>query len=483
MTAPCRPALACVLPLLALALAPAFAQSAAPATPATAAPLNPHPFVGPIQLANMAGAREATWACWKAAADAAGWRQLWPAPQPVENLAESGRLNAATWRFGQDDLLLFAVLVKGERPEHGWPLFWCTHGGGSNPETPTAHGWPVNSQEWLTQIQLAASLYDSPGIYFVPRMMDDRRGRWWMATEQQAWEQMIRLGNLYGDIDPNRVYYLGISEGGYGSHRLAAFHGDLIAGAGPMAGCEPLENAPLENLRNTPFRMEIGEGDGMFDRNKLVHEVHDRLGQLAAENPGDYDHEVNIQAGRGHGIDYSLVVPWLATKVRTPLPAHLSWTDWSLDNRRRRDFGWVGLEDLPAEPADGRAVLDVRADRDSNSVTVTSQWRDTWDRPGEPLAEGTLSVYLSDELLDLDQPVTITVDGAEVFQGTVPRSQAVLFESCQRFADPARLMPAKVTVNLAAGEAVAAPAAVGGFAPLAAPEIPDKELLHRASGR
>ncbi len=61
----------------------------------------------------------------------------------------------------------------------------------------------------------------------------------------------FQLGILSGNIDPKRVYLIGISEGGYGSHRLAVFMPDYFAGIGPMAAAEPLK-AP-ENLRNTGF--------------------------------------------------------------------------------------------------------------------------------------------------------------------------------------------------------------------------------------
>lgn len=393
-------------------------------------------------------AREQIWESWVEQADQEGWDELWPEPQKVEDILTTGEVNGSLWSFEGENNLIFTLIVKGERPENGWPLFWCTHGGGSNPDTEGAHTWMVNSQEWSAQIQLSCAVYDSPGIYFIPRMMDDRRGRWWMATEQLAWEQMMRLARIYGDIDSNRIYYLGISEGGYGSHRLGPFHADHIAGVGPMAGCEPLENAPLENLRNTAFRMELGEGDHMFDRNALVYQVQDRLAELQQENPNFYPHEVNVQKGRGHGIDYSFVVPWLAEYQRTPLPKHLTWVSWALDGRKREHFGWVGLTNIE-DLGEARTRIDAVVAEESNQVHITTKQLETGsNEEGDPLNQGTLTVWLSPELVDLTRPVEIFIDETSVYSGLLESNWENLVESCQIFADPNRLMPARLQIDL-----------------------------------
>lgn len=73
-----------------------------------------------------------------------------------------------------------------------------------------------------------------------------------------------------GEIDPNRVYFFGISEGAYGSQRLASFYADYLAAAGPIAGGEPMENAPAENCANIAFSFRTGSNDKGFCRNELT---------------------------------------------------------------------------------------------------------------------------------------------------------------------------------------------------------------------
>ena len=58
--------------------------------------------------------------------------------------------------------------------------------------------------------------------------------RWWQVAKQFAWEKLIRQALVEGNVDANRLYVFGISEGGYGSQRLASFYADYWAAAGPM---------------------------------------------------------------------------------------------------------------------------------------------------------------------------------------------------------------------------------------------------------
>ena len=59
-----------------------------------------------------------------------------------------------------------------------------------------------------------------------------------------------------------------------------------------------------------------------------------------------------------------------------------------------------------------------------------------------------LIVRFSDQLLDLDKPVTITVNGEEKFNGTVKRSAREIIKSLHQRADPASVATASVTLKL-----------------------------------
>lgn len=148
---------------------------------------------------------------------------------------------------------------KGVKPEEGWPLFLYMHGSGDK------------DGEWATGLTLCREFEDAPSLYFIPQIPNEGEWyRWWQKSKQYAWEKLLRLAFVSGEVNPDRVYFFGISEGGYGSQRLASFYADYLAGAGPMAGGEPLKNAPAENCANIAFSLRTGADDTGFGRNTLT---------------------------------------------------------------------------------------------------------------------------------------------------------------------------------------------------------------------
>ena len=164
---------------------------------------------------------------------------------------DPGMLTVGTFTFP------YVLRTKGDRPAGGWPLYVCLHGGGGNDKATGPHEWSVNTGEWKAQQRLVEKLYPSPGLYFVPRMADDRQGRWWFDHNQEAFEDVVRQAILFHDVDPDRVYLLGISEGGYGAIRFAGNRPDRFAACNGMAAAEPLDTSPVENMRNEIGRAHV----------------------------------------------------------------------------------------------------------------------------------------------------------------------------------------------------------------------------------
>jgi len=50
---------------------------------------------------------------------------------------------------------------------------------------------------------------------------------------QYAWEKLFRIAMVNEEVDIDKIFFTGISEGGYGSQRLRAFYADYLAGVGP----------------------------------------------------------------------------------------------------------------------------------------------------------------------------------------------------------------------------------------------------------
>lgn len=354
----------------------------------------------------------------------------------------------------------FVVLRRESNPppQAGRALFICTHGGGQKADAPGPHSWAVNSREWQTQVQLAAQLYGPDGMYFVPRMADDRKGRWYHAHNQVAFERVAQHAIAHWGVDPNRVYLVGISEGGFGTAILAPFMPDRFGGANAMAAGVGLGN-PAENLRNLAFRTDVGENDTMFQRVGLAVAFHRALDAYHAKDADSYPHSINVQPGRGHGIDYRPGVEWIAQHHRNPWPRHITWLGKQIDGQRRARHYWVQI-DGPIK--DGWNIrIEARVDNAAKHIVVTAEQvqiegdggNPTHVKVGEilsrePLTGVALRVLLDDDLIDLDQPLRITVNGEERFNGRVERSAATQLRTLAGYGDPTMSASAEVVIPL-----------------------------------
>ncbi|BCU77374.1 hypothetical protein [Luteolibacter sp. LG18] len=323
----------------------------------------------------------------------------------------------------------YFLVAKGRKPEKGWPLILALHGGGGTQQKLTdPHAWPVNTQEWQAQMALFERSYPGDAMYFIPRMADDNDGRWYYDYCQTFYDQVIRRAILFRDVDPDRVYVTGISEGGYTAFRLPANRPDRFAAACAMAAAEPMENAPPENLRNLPFRCGIGENDTMFDRIGLARRYFERLDALQKDDAGHYVHHLDTQANRGHGIDYKPGPEWMVKYTRDPRPKTITWTVQKLHNTLDLRNNWLALDEVPS-------TLPAKLDAAIKDNTITLQ------------ADAGLKgkVFLDDTLVDLDRPVKVILNGKEVFNGVANRNLATVVKTLESRGDPRLVYTAEVS--------------------------------------
>lgn len=346
--------------------------------------------------------------------------------------------------------------------EDGHALFICMHGGGQNADADGPHAWPVNSREFQAQIGLVMQAYEPGGIYLVPRMADDRLGRWWHRHHQQAFDAVIDHAILHWGVSPDRVYLLGVSEGGYGAAILAPWMADRLAGANAMAAGVGLANPPA-NLRNLAFRSDVGENDRMFDRAAMAVAFHEELERLRGErhDAEAYRHAIGVQAGRGHGIDYRPGVSWIAGHTREPWPARVVWIDQTLDGVRRDRFYWLARPERDPEATDDVRLV-AEADRETGTITLEAHRLEGRNTDGnrthgmddvatsgrEPLSGEAIELLLADGLVDLDRELTVICNGEAVFTGRIPRSPEVIERELGRRPDPSQCPAAALRITV-----------------------------------
>ncbi len=383
------------------------------------------------------------WQSYREGARKLGWdAQLAPFPPTLEEIValpadqrpklSPSKLEAA------GKTMPYVLLAKGKKPEKGWPLVIALHGGGGTGEKLAhPHAWPVNTREWQAQMALFERVYPGDALYFIPRMADDNDGRWYFDYCQEIYDQVIRRAILFRGVDPDRIYITGISEGGYTAFRLPGNQPGRFAAAAAMAAAEPMENAPPENFRNTPLRCDIGENDTMFDRIGLARRMFEKLGSLRESDPQGYLHHLEVQKGRGHGIDYAGGPAWMVQQVRNPRPKKLAWTVQALHHTVNLRNAWLSLDEAPAA-----LPVSITAEIDGNAVALNAR-----DKEGKPASGLKLRVFLDDRLLDLDRPVTVTLNGRRVHDGKIPRTWAALARSTAASGDPGGVFSAELPLK------------------------------------
>ena len=357
-------------------------------------------------------------------------------------LTESlSRANITTWAL-PDSLepnarMNFYLGAKGEKPKDGYPVFIYLHGSGPR------------ENEWATGLRLARMFQDGPSMYIVPQIPQEEEWyRWWQRSKQWAWEKILRILLSMPEVDKNRIYVFGISEGGYGSQRLASFYADYWAAAGPMAGGEPLVNAPVENIGNVPFSFLTGDKDYMFYRHLLTKTTGEKLDSMQRIYPNEYKHRVELIPDKGHSIDYTPTTPWLAQHKRNAQPRHFIWENLEMDGLKRNAF--YNLQVLKEDNAfrtqyEFTANADNSIDLKVDAVKYNTTWKDPrwgidmlFSKDLTPAQHGHLRIFLSDQLVDLNQKVTIRINGKEVFNGKIKGSKKAQKLASELWGDPMR---------------------------------------------
>lgn len=339
--------------------------------------------------------------------------------------------------------------TKGDQPAQGWPLYLYIHGSG-----PKAH-------EWSTGYIICSRFDDAPSLYFIPQIPNEGSYyRWWQRAKQFAWERLLRQSFVSGEVDARRIYLFGISEGGYGSQRLASFYADYLAAAGPMAGGEIPSDAPAENCAHIGFSLRTGANDFMFARNRLTARTHELFDSLQQCYPSEYRHYIELIPGRGHGIDYSPTTPWLSQFTRVVHPRHFVWEDYPMDGIYRRGFYNIAVHERDTINGNERTRYEMAVKGNTIHLTVERVTYEATER--EPhwkipikhhkhytlVTEGRFTLYLSDEMVDFSKKVTLIVNGRRVYKGKVKADMRHLVNSCATFFDPERVYAAGIEVEL-----------------------------------
>ncbi len=318
----------------------------------------------------------------------------------------------------EDKTLRYLEKVFGNAPEGERSLWISMHGGGGTP----AH---VNNSQWRNQIRL---YQPDEGIYVAPRAPTDTWNLWHQPHIDRLFDRLIENYVAARGVNPNRVYLMGYSAGGDGVYQLAPRMADRWAAAAMMAG-HPNDAQP-DNLRNIGFGLFVGGKDSAYKRNQVAAQWKTLLTKLRLADPDGYPHIVRIYPEMGHWMQRkdAEALPWMARFTRNPWPNKIIWSQAKGITSR---FYWL---QIPAE----HLAKNQQLTAEINGQTIRIAAKNT----------PSLVVRLSDQLINLDLPITITVNGEEKFNSKVNRSEHEIIKSLQQRADPTSAATASVMLKL-----------------------------------
>jgi len=305
----------------------------------------------------------------------------------------------------------------GKVPEGKRSLWISMHGGGGAPAR-------VNEQQWQNQIRLYEP---KEGVVVAPRAPTNTWNLWHQGHIDDLFDRLIENFVITRGVDANRVYLMGYSAGGDGVYQLAPRMADRFASAAMMAG-HPNNANPL-GLRNLPFMIFMGGKDGAYGRNRVAAEWGKKLGALRKGDPGGYEHKVTIYPQHGHWMnrDDREALPWMITRTRNPWPKKIVWHQ---SGRTHERFYWLAVARGTA-----KGGQTVEAEVKGQEITLSAGGRKE------------LKLRLSDQLLDLNQPVVVKADGREVFRGKVERGVQAIWNSLQERPDVTSVATAELQLK------------------------------------
>lgn len=247
---------------------------------------------------------------------------------------------------------------------------------------------------------------------------EHQAGYEYSAREHAGILAAVRAATKSFAIDTDRIFLSGHSLGGDAAWDIALAHPDLWAG---LVAIVPTADRYVTHYWPNARRLPIYVIGGELDRARLQHNATD-LDRYFSKG---FDTTYVEYQGRGHehfSDDIVRIFDWMSRKQRVFFPPEfeaVSLRPWD------RFFWWVEIEGPPPRtivlpeawpPPVGCRPLTIEAKKGMTNTLVV--------RSG---AERT-RVWLSPELIEFSQPVTVTIDGRRIHKGPIAPDAAVLLE-------------------------------------------------------
>ena len=374
----------------------------------------------------------------------------------------------------QNKTMRFSLEKIGSAPKDGYPLYIALHGGGSAPSSVNDSQWEAMKSYYRKSVQ--------NGIYVAPRGISDS---WMLHSENESYplyDKLIEGAILFDGVNPNRVYLLGFSAGGDGVYQVTPKMPARFAAANMSAGHN--NGLTFDNLYNTPFLLQVGEMDSAYNRNKLTAQNYITLNNLQAKYSGGFINDAFIHYNGSHNswrdndssrnaqrvitdpikwlagnrdTKYinSNAIDWLNNYTRTSTPTKIVWDLSVAANSRTYQTGaavlanegdnttqlakpasllyWLDVSVADQYPSNGKLI--VEAIKETNTIHIV-----------EVSNIERFRILLNPNLLDLSQPIKITIQDNLIATVNVKDEMAIMARTLLERSDKEQIYNAQITL-------------------------------------
>ncbi len=308
----------------------------------------------------------------------------------------------------------------GQKPADGWALVIAMHGGGNAPAS-------LNDQQWRAMFKRYKDHPDAGGyVYLSLRAPNDTWNGFYDDAICPLVERLIRQFVLLGDVNPDKVYTLGASHGGYGAFVIGPKMPDRFAAIHASASAPTPGETRGENLRDVRFTFMVGERDTDYGRAERCLEFEREI-QAWRGRYGGYPGQFEWEPGVGHQVpDLDKLAEMFKAGGRKPHPARIVWAQ---SDDVLRHFYWV---EAPNPSPSGR----IEAAAKDNAITLKAEQQDE------------VVLWLDAPLVDLSRPVTVIRADGRVLTPTAQPNVETYCVGLERRGDPRLAAPLRIAVDL-----------------------------------
>jgi hypothetical protein len=284
-----------------------------------------------------------------------------------------------------------------------------------------------------------------------------RDAPWWSDGQVASLRAILDDIKRDYNVDENRVFLSGISDGATGLYYIATHDTTPWAAFLPLNGYVLVLRSPelelrssifLNNLRDKPMFIVNGGRDPLYPMS-VVEPV------IAHLNQGGVRINYLPQPDAGHDTSWWPSVKesfeaFCRSHPRQPLPDTLTWE--VSEARTWNRAHWLVIDGLGTTPGDARDLPDLNASGGAPIFHNARSGRVDLVRNGNTISIRSrgvkeLTLLLSPDQFDFDRNVTVVANGRTVFDARVEKSVATLTKWAARDNDRTMLFAAEIRVK------------------------------------